>query len=620
MYHLKLYLSFLCMAFFANFAHAQTISGSSTLCVGSTTTYAGTPTGGIWTTSSPAIATIGAITGVATGVSAGMATITYTLPTSASAVFVVSVSAPGTITGATSLCAGSTTTLTGSPAGGTWSSSMPSFGTISAAGVLTGIAHGITTITYTLPTGCISTRLDSVYAVPAPITGSAWVCMPTTTTLTSTTVGGTWSSSTSAVATVAAGVVTGHTAGTATIAYTLYSGCSATHTVTVSSTPTVTATVTAAACGNSYSLVASGATDYVWMSPAGLSCMSCSSPTATPSATTTYTVTGISPGPSGCSSSTIVTVPGNRIFGHISFSGTAPSSPSLKVWLIRFNPSDSSITATDSVTTCMDGTSPYYQFDSKPTGNYLVKAKLAGTTPGTSDYIPTYGASTSNWYSAATVAHAAATDVQNINMIYGTVPAGPGFISGYVYSGAGRGTADGIPVAGMLIFLKNAAGQVLTYTYTSSTGAYSFSSLATGSYTVYPEEHGYYTTPRTAIVLTTASPTVAAASFKQYTTSGVILPYTPSTSIFSTAVQEAGAGIYPNPATGKVYIQTEVQMPGTATIVLADMTGRTVLSTEATLNAKGNAQIDLSSVTAGMYIIRVTSEHLNYTGKLTVQD
>ncbi|MCD6013183.1 MAG: hypothetical protein K0Q79_3045 [Flavipsychrobacter sp.] len=46
------------------------------------------------------------------------------------------------------------TTLNVTPAGGTWTSSTPAVATVNSSGVVTGVGHGRTTITYTLPTGC----------------------------------------------------------------------------------------------------------------------------------------------------------------------------------------------------------------------------------------------------------------------------------------------------------------------------------------------------------------------------------------------------------------------------------------------------------------------------------
>jgi Domain of unknown function (DUF2341) len=68
------------------------------------------------------------------------------------------------------------------------------------------------------------------------ITGTTFVCQSSSTTLASTTGGGSWSSSNIAVATVgsSSGIVTGVTAGTSVITYTMPGGCSVTANVTVS--------------------------------------------------------------------------------------------------------------------------------------------------------------------------------------------------------------------------------------------------------------------------------------------------------------------------------------------------------------------------------------------------
>jgi gliding motility-associated-like protein len=56
----------------------EAITGSTTVCQGSTTIYANTTTGGVWTSSNTAVATVSA-TGVVTGVTVGGSTITYTV-------------------------------------------------------------------------------------------------------------------------------------------------------------------------------------------------------------------------------------------------------------------------------------------------------------------------------------------------------------------------------------------------------------------------------------------------------------------------------------------------------------------------------------------------------------
>lgn len=79
--------------------------------------------GGTWTSGNTARATIGATSGVVTAVSAGAVNITYTLTGGCTATKVITVNPIAAITGLTSLCGGSATTLSNAVSGGTWSSS-----------------------------------------------------------------------------------------------------------------------------------------------------------------------------------------------------------------------------------------------------------------------------------------------------------------------------------------------------------------------------------------------------------------------------------------------------------------------------------------------------------------
>jgi len=58
-------------------AYAGTITGSSTVTVGGNTTFSSPIGGGVWLSSNPSKATVGASTGIVTGVTAGSATIYY---------------------------------------------------------------------------------------------------------------------------------------------------------------------------------------------------------------------------------------------------------------------------------------------------------------------------------------------------------------------------------------------------------------------------------------------------------------------------------------------------------------------------------------------------------------
>lgn len=129
--------------------------------------------------------------------------------------------------GRDTLCTGATTVLSGYPAGGTYSSSDTAVAKIDTAGVVTPIAAGTVTMTYTSGAS-VSTLVMTLIATPtlASIVGGGGpaVCPGSPIALSHPTPGGVWKSSNAAVATVNpnTGVVTGALGGTANISYTVY--------------------------------------------------------------------------------------------------------------------------------------------------------------------------------------------------------------------------------------------------------------------------------------------------------------------------------------------------------------------------------------------------------------
>ncbi len=241
------------------------ITGTTTVCNGTSATLANTTTNGIWISNNTGIATIDPATGVAAGVTAGSATITYSTGCGSAATTSFTVNAmPATIGGATSVCAGAATTLTNTVSGGTWSSSDVTLATIDAAGVVTGVAAGSVTVTYAIG-GCFVTAPVTIDPLPtvAAITGTTTVCAGANTTLADVTTGGTWSIASPAVASIdATGVVTGLTGGSAGVSYTVTNGCgatTATTTVAVTALPTASISSAGAPCyGYSTNIVLSG--------------------------------------------------------------------------------------------------------------------------------------------------------------------------------------------------------------------------------------------------------------------------------------------------------------------------------------------------------------------------
>jgi len=538
------------------------ITCASVVCVGSTITAADATPGGTWSSVTPTLASIGSVTGVITGLVSGSAQVEYITGPSCYALFSFSVGGvtpPAAITGATTVCAGSTITLTDATPGGVWSSVTPSVATISGAGVVTGVAAGWDTVYYTVSTSCGSAHasigINVIATVSAgTISGTASTTVGSSTTLTDGVSGGTWSSSNTAIATVGAGtgVVTGVSAGTATITYSV-TGC--------------------------------GGTVY-----------------------TTATVT-VSAAP-----------PVNRISGHVLFSTAVDSAAPIKVWLIHYDPTSHLLSAIDSVTTYTGGTSAYYQFTSSTivvTDSYRVKAAYFPTTFSSTGFIPTYYTSFFYWHDASVIYHTApsADDNKDITMAYGTVTAGPGFIAGDVTTGANKGTTTFGPATNMLVYLRNSTGSILQQTYTDGAGHYSFSNLPVGTYSIYPEAINYATTAYTGINLTTTSSSFSAASFGQHTISKTILPATTGIQNIGSTVGSVSA--FPNPTNGKLSIEWAVTTNEKAVISISDVTGREVYSSTINMTpGTGISQVDLSNLTNGTYLISVKSENINYNNKI----
>ena len=594
---------------------AAAISGANSVCTGSSITLTATPSGGTWTTSSSSIATITS-TGVVTGVGAGVVNIYYSSG-GCFAYHTVTVNAAAAITGDHTVCVGSSITLTATPSGGSCTTSSSSVATVSSAGVVTGVGAGTVNIYYNHG-GCYAYHTLTVNAAAA-ISGPNTVCVGSSITLTSTAAGGTWTCSSAATATVsAAGAVTGIAAGVANIYYSA-GGCFAYHIVTVDAAPSIAATGTPSSCGYTYTLTATGGSTYSWLPTGGLSCASCSTTSANITATETYTVTGTNS--AGCSSKATVTLDGNRIIGYLTFSTTPPDTLGAKVWLIKYNPSDSMLAAIDSTTTCVlpGGTTPYYEFNDKPAGNYLVKAKmLHDGAAGSSGYVPTYGYSSLHWYAATTFTHTAATDYTHITMLYGTVPAGPGFIGGSISMGAGKGTSGFVPAPGILVQLMDAAtNNILTYTYTDENGAYAFNGLSDGDYIVYPENYVYYTTQSTTITLGSSSETVTNVDFQEHTVSRTITPVVPNA--VKAVVTNGLISVYPNPASDNLNVKWQGQAAGVADVLITDIVGKQVYRSTIEINSAGQSQINVADLKEGVYMLTIRSENSNYSGKLLIQ-
>lgn len=243
------------------------IIGGANVCVSSTMALSDTVAGGTWSSSAPAVATVGTSSGIVSGVSGGAATISYTIPGCASATHNILVfPQPAPPTGTMNICVGFPASLFDATPGGLWSSDDVTKATVGATtGVVTGVAMGTTTISYALPGGCGIGTVVTVNAM-APITGDNIVCVGATTFLADIVGGGTWTISNTAIATTSSSTanVTGVAPGTTHLVYTLPTGCTDSTLITVLPPPPaiggslqvcrgVTVTLTNATSGGTWS-------------------------------------------------------------------------------------------------------------------------------------------------------------------------------------------------------------------------------------------------------------------------------------------------------------------------------------------------------------------------------
>jgi len=256
------------------YAQPSAIGGPGSVCAtGAAVTMTDTLSGGTWSTSATTIGTIDASTGVFTpNGSVGSETITYTAATGGCKVTLLEsagTTPPSSITGTTTVCAGSSTTLADAVTGGLWSSSSTAVATVDAStGVVTGVNGGSTTITYN--NGCgIATQAYTVNGTAYLLGYNTGVCTGATLSLTSGTLsGGTYSwtgpnSFTSTLQNPTIPSVGSAAIGTYSFSATLGGCATGTHTiaVTVAPTPTVTAVASpTAVCAGTSSFITSTST------------------------------------------------------------------------------------------------------------------------------------------------------------------------------------------------------------------------------------------------------------------------------------------------------------------------------------------------------------------------
>ncbi len=589
------------------------ISGPTTVCVASNITLSDAVTGGNWTSGATGIATVGLTTGVVSGVSGGMVTITYTPAGCTYATYDVSVNPlPAPIVGPGNVCVGSTITETDGTPGGTWSSSNLTVALVGSTGIVTGVSGGGANILYASPTtGCQSVKAIVVNPLPGAITGPTDVCQLGTITVGDPTPGGNFSGGAPNASVTLGGVVSGISAGSASITYTLTaSGCYVTETINVDPAPAPITGVTTL-CENTTTTLADADAGGTWSSASIANATVGSSSgivsgIAAPGTTISYTL------PTGCS----ITVP------------------------VIVNPAPTSIiTASSATTFCAGGNVVLngtigagltYQWN---VGGSAIagetNATYLATTSGsyTLDITNAFNCTTTSAAQPVTAGVTAVVDYTTpLNFCIGgsiVLNANTGGATGTILYQWQRNGVD-IPGATFVTYSASTSGTYRAYVNVSGGSGSCVDTSVAVNVLVNP-----LPSPAIAFSGTTLSTSNTYATYQWYLNTSSIpgansYSYVPTLNGnyrvrvtdgigcagFSSSFPITGVGvqqvnkddvrIFPNPATSVLHVESA---GGAVKVVITGMEGKVVLSQE---NAK---DIDISKLADGLYIVMLYNGH-----------
>jgi hypothetical protein len=230
-----------------------------------------------------------------------------------------------------------------------------------------------------------------------------------------------------------------------------------------------------------------------------------------------------------------------------------------------------------------------------PSWIYFVQAELSQQSGYFGQYVPTYHYDAITWTDAWPVfpLPCPGNAYYDISMQPSTTAAaGTAYINGVVYNGESKDIMQDVEI---LLFNENM--QPLFYFYTNEDGQFDFSSLAFGTYYVYPEIVGIETDG----FMTTLSEDVPAVDMNIIISDGTASLSVEENSLF-TFVGE----VYPNPANTQIMLSLSMEEARQIEVAVYNQMGQIVILRSVSLTSgHNNITLNISDLLNGIYNLRL---------------
>jgi PKD repeat protein len=239
-----------------------------------------------------------------------------------------------------------------------------------------------------------------------------------------------------------------------------------------------------------------------------------------------------------------------------------------------------------------------YWFGGVYPGHYYIRITLLPTSVYYGLYVPTYYVSAADWGDAVLIELGQPENPYNIHMHHANgLTSGDGNINGTINQ-SGKYNMSGSPASDVEVMLMDATGNVLAYTMTNSTGEFSFSDIALGTYKVYPEMILKTTTPTTVTLDATHTGANVVFSIEGSNISGI-----------NDGLKQAEftvSDVYPNPVSDVANATIHSPQPVTITVAIYSITGEYVKQSQFLLHTGANKiTIPVSDLKKGLYYVKV---------------